>query len=854
MSMLAAALAVTADDRPAGKEAKPGRSVELSVEAASGAAERNENVAITRVDNNAVKEALIRLGAVATPVDAPSPAQSYFGAEHGKLPAEALFLPKAARYSGGWHGTLSQEHRNSIFNARTFFQVGPVQPSHANAYSVTAGGQAGRLGYVALEASQRKVRGMVNGNVLVPLAEERSPRAADPTVRAVVARMLAAFKPELPNRLDFDPRALNTNSPQCIDDHRLQGAIERSVGLWRVNARYRWNSDRVDAFQLVAGQNPDTTLRSHQARLSAERPLAGGIASLAAGFDRLHSLLAAEPNAFPSRVRFGFQLEELGPQAEFPIDRAENAFRAAAQLVLPRKTHRWIAGANAARLQFAGREALNANGYIQFTSNFGRSAIENFLAGSPSSYEVTLGNLSRGFRNVDLNAFAGDTWKPGPRFQLLYGARLNLRTAPREVNGRVPVPYRCDCNNVSPRFGLAWRPSPGGRDYGTVRAAYTVSYGEIFGVTYQQARLNAPEVRWVQTTNPSLLDPLAGFRDDRRSAVVRMASDLVAPYSHQYTLVWQRQAARVLNVQLGYIGSRTFKLFAPLVTNRAGPVPGIPLTTATVNQRRPDPTHFEIIRVLNSGIAYFDAGQARVSVPLRRGLALSGTYTFSKAIDTGASYISTAAQADMSKGRAQSEFDLMKDRRSLSDFDAPHSFLAQYSCELPVPAGWRGVKRRLLAGWSVAGATLFKKGTPMTLYIGSDSPGYGNVDGSPSDRPHVLDPRVLGRTVGDPDTAQKLLPREAFAYIRPGELAGNIGRNTIRKGGINNWNVSLGRIWKIPAGGRERSLAFRAEAYNLTNHPQFDEPGRNLSAPSFGRITNTLNDGRIFQFALRLNL
>jgi hypothetical protein len=46
----------------------------------------------------------------------------------------------------------------------------------------------------------------------------------------------------------------------------------------------------------------------------------------------------------------------------------------------------------------------------------------------------------------------------------------------------------------------------------------------------------------------------------------------------------------------------------------------------------------------------------------------------------------------------------------------------------------------------------------------------------------------------------------------------------------------------------------RAEAYNLTNHPQFDEPQRNFSSPSFGRITNTLNDGRVLQIGLRLML
>jgi hypothetical protein len=46
----------------------------------------------------------------------------------------------------------------------------------------------------------------------------------------------------------------------------------------------------------------------------------------------------------------------------------------------------------------------------------------------------------------------------------------------------------------------------------------------------------------------------------------------------------------------------------------------------------------------------------------------------------------------------------------------------------------------------------------------------------------------------------------------------------------------------------------RAESFNLGNRPQFDEPNRNLNATAFGKITNTLNDGRIFQLSLRFFL
>jgi hypothetical protein len=146
-----------------------------------------------------------------------------------------------------------------------------------------------------------------------------------------------------------------------------------------------------------------------------------------------------------------------------------------------------------------------------------------------------------------------------------------------------------------------------------------------------------------------------------------------------------------------------------------------------------------------------------------------------------------------------------------------------------------------------------RAGTPMTLFVGSDSPGFGNVDGSPSDRPSILDASILGLTTGNPNTAPLILSRDRFDYIHPGQTRGNLGRNTFRKSRIANLNGAISKQWTF-RGSREWSAMLRAEAYNLTNTPQFDEPQRNLTSPSFGRITNTLNDGRVLQLALRFSL
>jgi hypothetical protein len=328
---------------------------------------------------------------------------------------------------------------------------------------------------------------------------------------------------------------------------------------------------------------------------------------------------------------------------------------------------------------------------------------------------------------------------------------------------------------------------------------------------------------------------------------------MVSPYSHQYHFSLERRLAGRSLLRLGYLGSRSFKMLNNYQVNRAEAVPGIPLTLDTVDQRRADPRFYDVKLILNGGIAYLDAAQLTLDLPAQRGLGGAVSYTFGKAIDQGSDYAFTAANKDLTSNRSQWQSDALKDKKGLSLFDSTHALLVSYYYDLPrlVRAnGWRGW---LADGWQVSGVTLLKSGTPLTLYIGSDAPGFGNVDGGPSDRPNILDPSILGKTIAHPDAAPLILRRDRFAYIRPGEVRGDLGRGTFRKSPIANFNAALTKQWRWGA-SRERTVLLRGEAYNLTNHPQFDEPQRNLSAPPFGKITNTLNDGRVLQLGLRVIL
>ena len=843
------------DDKPVEGEARPdARRTELNLlgktDASSGESRRNENVQFNLVDNNALKELNIRLGTTATIISEFAPASGYFGAEFGNAPKASVTIP--ARLKAGFHGALRETHLNSVTSARSFFQVGSVKPAHENEYGFNFGLSPWQRTKLFFDGSQQKVRGSVNGNVLVPRPDERTPLATDPATRALVAKFLAAYPAELPNRTDINVRALNTSSPQTINGNTASGRIDHTLsGRDNLTVQYQFTSQNVDAFQFVAGQNPNTDTKSHLARLVWTRQVnAATVLHLTASFDRLTSLLEPEKNAVGPMVSTA-GLETLGPQGNIPIDRAQNSIRYAAQLRHTNSAHNLSAGLTVVRRQLNGRETDVHRGFFSFSNDFGRKGIENLLMGTPSQHIVSIGQVNRGFRWWEFQLYAGDNWRLSPRLNLQYGVRWQPVTKPVEVSHLNTVAYDSDLNNVGPTLGFAYRMP---RRYGVLRGAYGTHFGEVFPVTFQQIRFSPPGNYKIVIIKPNLIDPLGNGSGNQaalaRPTVYQLDPQLATPYSHQYNVSWEPELSKSVRLQAGYVGSRSHKLLVLWYLNRAHPRPDLEPTptTETINQRRARPDFADIRVVVNGSRGYFDAGRVSLIVPNWHGLVIDASYWFSKAIDLGSSYTNTANENDSRKSRSQSEFETLRDMKGLSDFDQTHAFLwrTSYTLQTNLRENWLS---RAMNGWNIATVVLVKTGIPFNLSTGSDGPGFGNVDGNGGDRPNLLDPSILGRTIANPNTSRRRLPREAFAYIGTGQERGNLGRNVFRKGPIHNVNAALSRAWGF---SHDLRVTFRAESINLFNTPQFAEPGFELANQNFGAITNTLNEGRTFRFALQV--
>ncbi len=827
-----------APDQPA--ERRTDLNLLNKTDAAAGESPRNENVQFNLIDNNALKDLNIRLGTTATIIDDAKADRSYFGAEFGNRPAGPIHLTPAKPSNS--HGSLFETHGNSVFNTRSFFTAGPLRPAHDNQYGAAFTFRPWKNAALTIDGGQNKLRGNVNGNIVVPKADERSPRATDPAVRQLLQKFLDAFPKELPNRTDINDRALNTNAPQNINDNTASIRLDQKIGAnHQFNLRHQFTSQIVDAFQLVAGQNPDTTTRAHTAQITWNYAQSAATAITAtAMFDRVGSLLIPEPNAVGPQVNFSNVITTLGPGSTIPIDRAQNRFRYGAALTQTKGHHNWYAGVDFNRRQLNGAEASSTRGNLYFRNDFGRTVMENFLLGIPSRFSGSVGSIHRGFRNNEFVTHIGDDFRVNARVSLNYGLRYEIVTTPTEVNHLNKLPYNCACNNFAPRFGLAVRTK-----LGIIRAAYSTHFGEIFPVTFSQIRYNPPLNTKFEIQAPDLFTPFRQLNipadPNARSTVLEISPDLATPYTHLYSASWEPALAKNWKLQLGYTGSRAHKLLMLQYNNRAIPVPGIPQTTATINDRRPDARYFDLRSAVNGSHGYFDAARVTLVVPRWRGASLESSYWFSKAIDTGAAYTNTATGEDGRQSQAQTQQNIWADLKAVSSFDQKHAFLTRGTYQTP--------RFKRIGPWELSGVWLLKTGTPFSILTGSDAPGFGNVDGDQGDRPNIVDPAILGRTISHPDTSRQLLPRTAFSYIQPTETRGNIGSNTFRKAGIANVNASVARTFAI---GGDRRLLFRAEAVNLGNTPQFAEPFRELSSPNFAFITNTLNDGRAIRFHLRL--
>ena len=342
-----------------------------------------------------------------------------------------------------------------------------------------------------------------------------------------------------------------------------------------------------------------------------------------------------------------------------------------------------------------------------------------------------------------------------------------------------------------------------------------------------------------------------------------MAPDFVTPYGQQANLSVQYQISKDWMLDTGYIWSNGVHLLDRKQFNYAVAGPGA--TSSNINSRRilnvGNPQNAEYggavwgslrqqMTDLNSS---YNGLQVTLTKRFGHGLQMTNAYTWSHSIDTASGL------------RGFTRPDNTAADRGNASTDVRHRYVMTYLYEVPFKKDQQGIFGKVLGGWSVSGINSFQTGTPFDIYENTDR----SLTGIGDDRPNYMggtlaffDPRgtanVPGKlnayfdgTGGGTSTAAT---SPYFRRVGSGTswalgagTWGNMGRNVFHGPGLNNFDFSIFKKFRI---SESHSLEFAAQVFNLWNHVMFNNPSGNIGSSTFGRIT-TARDPRLTQLALK---
>jgi hypothetical protein len=468
-----------------------------------------------------------------------------------------------------------------------------------------------------------------------------------------------------------------------------------------------------------------------------------------------------------------------------------------------------------------------------------------------------LGQLGGGFVLSDtgvtlalhnLGAFAQDTWRVSPRFTLTYGLRWDIDFVPTTISGPpIPAvtgynlndlsalslaptgtsPYKTTYANLAPRVGIVYQlsqsPAWGTVLRGGVGKFYDLATGELGSLVgialYPYGGFNSD----VGGTFP--LDPVSALPPPIRAAAGIAAIDpkLKLPYSLEWNVAVEQSLGTQQTISASYVGSVGRRL----------------LQTAYVNA--PNSNYAAAQLLGNSASSEYNSLQIQFQRRLSRGLQALVSYTWAHSIDTA-----SAGSAFGNEANAIVPGINPNVNRGPSDFDIRSALSGAVTYDIPVPHAGT-LTRAILGGWSLQNIIQARSAIPVNIV---DQIFFELFGGLTSVRPDVIPEQPFYLFGGQYPGGQSFNPA-AFtdppttsAGCVPGvdfpcdpARQGTLGRNALRGFGAVQWDFAMHRDFPI----RERfKLQFRAELFNVINHPNFGPPNGAFGFQGFGLSTQTL--------------
>src|SRR2546421_222315 len=501
-------------------------------------------------------------------------------------------------------------------------------------------------------------------------------------------------------------------------------------------------------------------------------------------------------------------------------------------------------GGEGQRMQFNQHTTSQLGGIMIFTS------LANFLTGTPSSFNFAVpGRIDpdRGFRQSFYAAFVQDDYRWKPNLTLNLGLRYEFATVPTEVNGKIsnlrsisdsamvigdPWYANPALKDFAPRIGLAWDPFKNGKT--SVRSGFGIFYDQLLPKYYVfSGSLNPPFTTRTSRTNPPFPNAVQGFNANApvcgvpggptggcpagnlKANLQTVNYDLQPSYIMQYNLSAQRALPGNWDLTLGYAGSHGLHLIRVADANLAPSIFVNGVKTYQPSLGRRNATFGGVTQRETDAQSFYNALQAGVTKRLSGGLRAQLSYTFSRSIDESSGI--NSPDFDNTTPYSIYFYDRKADR-GLSSFSVKHSLVANWSYELPFGRGSTGLTALLVRGWQLNSIVTAQSGTPFEVRLGHNQSGNLNtIDFSIHERPNVRPGASNNPILGDP---KRWYDASAFV-LQPAGTIGNLGRNTLIGPKLVSCDFSLFKQFAL---GETKALHFRAEMFNIFNHPNFGVP------------------------------
>jgi Carboxypeptidase regulatory-like domain len=532
-------------------------------------------------------------------------------------------------------------------------------------------------------------------------------------------------------------------------------------------------------------------------------------------------------------------------------------------------------GADIIRSNYVESDVRNVRGDFRFrgrnTNPGGATAsgfrsFADFLLGLPDATQRQIGAEPADLVGWQSAFFVQDDWHLATWLTLNVGLRYEYQSPLKEATGRLAnfnpatgtvivsgdagypaTLVEKDTNNLGPRIGFAARPFGDAKTVIRGGAGFYYSL-ETFNPIRQQLAVTYPFLVREQFTrlasDPSLLrfdNPFPAGRGGVQGLTTPFGMDMDyhTPEFYQYNFTLERELARDLAVEVGYVGSQGRRLGRRFNLNQ--PIPIGLNANGSLNTQRPFPQFGDIQFQSQDGRSEYNALQVSVRRRAAHGLTALVSYTFSRAYDNASS---TNNSTTGTQKFPQDIYNLDAEW-SLSDFHREHQFTGSFNYDLPFGRDRRflgsagGLTDAVLGGWQVNGIVTLLSGRPFT-------PQYSAADVA-QQRPDL---------VGDPEAnipAGLAFNPEAFqkpaATAQEPDLYGNAGRNILIGPAFKNVDLSFSKLFGLTHGMR---LQVRMEVFNLLNTANFQVPVFLLDRSDVGTYTSTANEAREWQFALKL--